>query len=122
MEKPSEETIARLKQAHTDRALHLVEVQNPEDEEIFYFVMTGANSDEYKKFNDDVVAARDAKEADRNDKARAAAKSAILRQTLWPDREQVRDILHRNPGFVSQIVDKIHEHAGSSAEVRSKKL
>jgi hypothetical protein len=123
MEAPTAEQIARLKQQHADRALHLVELQQPGEEEIYYVVMGGANEDEYKKFSDDVMLAREStKESERNEKMRFAGKNAVLRQAVWPDREAVKDLLFRNPTFVTHLAEKIHDHAGSTAEVRSKKL
>jgi hypothetical protein len=124
MDAPSEEQIKRLKETLTDRALHLVELKDPGDEEIYYLVMQGPTDDEYKRFIDDTFDARDkAKtEQDKNDKLRFIAKNAVLRQAVWPPRDDVKDLLFKHPGFVLLAAEKIHEHAGSSAEVRSKKL
>lgn len=123
MDAPSEEQIKRLKEQHPGYALHLVELQEPGDEEMFCVVMKGANEDEYRKFTDDVMLAREAKtEAEKSEKMRFAGKQAVLRQAVWPDREAVKDLLFKHPQFVSHLGEKIHEHAGSTAEVRSKKL
>jgi hypothetical protein len=124
MAEPSAEVIKRLKDQHADRQLHLVEIKDPNDEEGHHFVMTGANSDEYKKFTDDVFEAREKAKNDqeRSEKLTFAAKNAVFRQTVWPPRDEVKELLHQHPGFVMSLAEKIHEHAGSSAEVRSKKL
>jgi hypothetical protein len=123
MEAPSKDKIDQLKAKHPDRALHLVEFQNPGEEEITYFIMQGANYDEYKLYQDQIRTANDAKsDLERSEKLMTAAKNAVMRQTVWPDRDEVKDILFRNPGFVEQAQKSIREHCGSSAEVRSKKL
>jgi hypothetical protein len=123
MAAPSDSEIEQLKEKHSDRALHLVEMQRPGDEEIVHLVMVGANHDEYKKFTDDIWTARKEKtEAEKNEKLDFIARQAILRQTVWPDRDEVKSIIFKNPGFVDNLAQKIHELAGSSAEVRSKKL
>lgn len=124
MEAPSADTIKRLKEQHADRALHLVDLKDPGDDEMHFVVMTGPTDDEYKKFNDDTFDARDKSknDAEKNEKLRFVAKNAVLRQAVWPDRDDVKELLFKHPGFVLSLAEKIHEHAGSSAEVRSKKL
>lgn len=124
MEEPNADEIKRLKEQHADRALHLVDLKDPGDEETHYVIMTGANADEYKKFTDDVFDARAKAKTDqeRNEKLLFIGKNAVLRQAVWPPRDDVKELLYKHPGFVMLLAEKIHEHAGTSAEVRSKKL
>jgi len=124
MDAPSADTIKRLKDQHQDRQLHLVELKDADDDEVYFFIMSGPNDDEYKKFVDDTFDARDKakNDVDKNERLRFVAKNAIMRQAVWPEREDVKALLFRRPGFVLALADKIHDHAGSSAEVRSKKL
>lgn len=124
MSEPSADVIKRLKEQHADRQLHLEEIKDPGDDESHYIVMTGANSDEYKKFTDDVFEAREKSKTDqeRSEKLTFVVKNGILRQTVWPERDGIKDLLFQHPGFVMLLAEKIHEHAGTSAEVRSKKL
>lgn len=124
MDEPSADVVKRLKEQHADRALHQVDLKDPGDEETYYVVMTGPNADEYKKFTDDVFEAREKSKSDqeRAEKMSFAAKNGVLRQVVWPARDEVKDLLFRHPGFTMSLAEKIHDHAGSSAEVRSKKL
>lgn len=124
MDAPSKEQIERLKAQFADRALHLVDVKDPGDDETYYVVMQGPTDDEYKKFADDTFDAKEKakNEAEKSEKLRFVAKHAVLRQAVWPSRDEVKELLFKHPGFVPLLADKIHEHAGSSAEVRSKKL
>jgi hypothetical protein len=124
MEAPSSADIARLKEEHQDRALHLVELKSEGDEEKYYLVMKGPTEDEYKIFVDDTFIARDKakNDQDKSERMRLVATNVIIRQAVWPARQEIKDLLFKHPGFVMQVADKVHEHAGSSAEVRSKKL
>lgn len=123
MEKPSKETIERLKAQFADRSFHLVTLTKPGDEEEFLFVMMGANADEYKRYEDEITRARQAKtDEDRNDKLTFAMKQAVLRRIAWPEAEEAKALLHAHPGFVVNLAEKIHDHAGTTAKVRSEKL
>lgn len=121
-DEPSAEVIARLKEKYPDRSLHLVDVTHGDDKH--YFVMTGANHYEYKKFNDEILGARDTgkTEADKNDKLMAAVRTAAIAMIRWPDRPDVEKLFHDKPGMVAGFAEQIHEHAGTNSEVRSKKL
>jgi DNA-binding NarL/FixJ family response regulator len=121
-DEPSAEVIARLKEKHPDRALHLVTMTHCE--QTHHFVMSGANHYEYKKFQDEVLEAGDKAKnsADKLEKLTLAIKTAALAQIRWPDRTEVDRVFMENPGLIPLFSDKINEHAGSSAEVRSKKL
>lgn len=124
MEAPSASEIAALKEKHPDRALHLIELKNEGDEETYYVVMKGPTDDEYKIFKDDTFTARDKakNDQDKNEKLDLVAFNAVMRQGVWPERQEIKDLLFKHPGFKDRIADKIPEHAGTSAEVRSKKL
>jgi len=124
MEAPTPAEIARLKEQHPERALHLVDLKDDGDDEHYFVVMKGPTEDEYKIFVDDTFVAREKakNDQDKNERLTLVAHTAVVRQTIWPDREEVKSLLFRHPGFVSKLADKIPDHAGSSAEVRSKKL
>jgi hypothetical protein len=124
MEEPSKELVDRLKAKLPDRQLHLVTIKNEGDDEEYHFIMTGANSDEYKLFIDQTFEAREKAKTtvERNEKLEEVALKAIQRQTVWPERDDLKALLFKMPGFVGKLADKITDHAGSSAEVRSKKL
>lgn len=124
MEAPSASEIARLKESNPERALHQVDLKDDGDDEHYYVVMKGPTDDEYKIFVDDTFVARDKakNDQDKNERLRLVATNAILRQAVWPSRDEVKDMLFKHPGFVDRIAEKIPDHAGSSAEVRSKKL
>lgn len=124
MDAPSADQIKRLKEQHSDRRLHLVELKKDGDDEMYYVVMKGPNDDEYKIFVDDTFAAREKakNDVDKNEKLRVVATNAILRQAVWPERDELKKMLFDHPAFVDKIADEIPGHAGSSAEVRSKKL
>lgn len=124
MEKPSEAQIKQLKEKYADRALHLVSAKDDGDPETYYVVLKGANEDEYRIFTDDVFAAREKSknDADKNERMRIAGTNAIVRQCVWPERDELKKLLFDHPGFVGLFAEKIHDQVGSSAEVRSEKL
>lgn len=124
MEAPSAEQVSRLKEQHSDRALHQVELKDDGDDETYYVVLKGPTDDEYKIFVDDTFMAREKakNESDKHERLMLVATNAIMRQAVWPARDEIKDLLFKHPGFVDRIANKIPDHAGSSAEVRSKKL
>lgn len=124
MEKPSEAQIKQLKEKYADRALHLVELKNEGDDEMYYVVMKGANDDEYKIFVDATFDAREKakNDIDRNERMAQVERNTIVMLTVWPEREELKKMLFDHPGFADKIAHEIPKHAGSSAEVRSKKL
>jgi hypothetical protein len=124
VEKPSQEVIDRIKAKFPSQSLHRVTLRLPGGDEEFCFVMVGPDADQYKTYSDEVTKAREnaKSDLDRNERLAFAAKSAALRQTQWPEREELKTLLHAKPGFVHLLAEQIHEHAGSTAEVRSEKL
>ena len=121
MTEPSKEIIERLKSEHTDRSLMQIEIDH--EGETYYFLMTGPNEIEYKKFMTEVMDGKEKpKESEQMDAIRDATKRAALAQIRWPDRDQVKELFNRFPGMSSRFREKLHEAAATSAEVRSKKL
>jgi hypothetical protein len=43
-------------------------------------------------------------------------------QIRWPDRDDVKALLGKFPAAVEKFADKLHETAGGTIELRSKKL
>lgn len=118
---PSKEEIDRLKAKFPDRSLRLVEMSD--DDEVFHFVMTGPNREEYRKFTDDMMTAKDAKtEKDRIEQLGAAVERTALAMIRWPEREEVKQIFDNRPALSAEFSEQIHKAAGSSFEVRTKKL
>lgn len=124
MDAPSADQIKRLKEQHADRALHLIELKNPGDDEIYYVVMKGPTDDEYKLFVDDTLGAGEKAKTntEKNNLLKDIGEKAVLRQAVWPSRDEVKALLFIHPAFVDKLADEIPKHAGTSAEVRSKKL
>jgi len=121
VEEPSADVISGLKSKFPNRALQLVEAVD--GDESYFFIMTGCNKDEYQKFNDDVMSAKDSKD----DKSKAAAfRSAVERTAIamikWPDRETVEALFKEKPAMSMNFAEELHKAAGSNVEVRSKKL
>lgn len=118
---PSKEAIEKLKSEHTDRSLLHVEIDH--EEVTYHFLMTGPNDVEYKKFMTELLDAKDkAKESEQMDGVRDATKRAAMAQIRWPDRDAVKELFNRFPAMSSRFREKLHEAAGASSEVRSKKL
>lgn len=126
---PSNEQISALKATFPDRSLHLVEAVVKDEsssttDEVAVFVMTGPSRDEYKKFADEVFAAKDMKgsESDRIVATRGAIERAALAQIRWPARDVVQKLFEHKPAMVDGFADELHKAAGSNVELRSKKL
>lgn len=119
---PSKDQIESLKSKHSDRSLHQVEIVDGED--VYFFVITGPNEEEFKKFNDEMMDAGEMKVAEKvkNDAIRQSAKRAALAQIRWPDRAEANRIFDMKPDFVMDFPKELRRAAGSNTEVRSKKL
>lgn len=118
---PSQDAIDRIKAQSQDRALRLVEFTN-EDAELA-FVMTGPSRVEYQKYQEEVAAAIDKKgEKEKADAVRSATERAALAQIRWPERSEAQARFERFPAMVLKFVDVLHDMAGDSLEVRSKKI
>ncbi len=126
MSEPSKEVIDKIKAQFPDRALRLVELVDAEsgsDGESIFFVMTGPNRDEYKKFVDEMLSAKDAKgDSERNERLTAAVEKAALAMIRWPDRAEVVELFRNRPALSSAFPKELHASAGANFEVRSKKL
>lgn len=121
MNEPNKDTIDRLKAEHDERSLLHVEIDH--EEETYHFLMTGPNDVEYKKFMTELLDAKDkSKESEQMDGIRSVVHRAALAQIRWPDRDTVTALFKRFPGMSSRFRDELHKAAGTSAEVRSKKL
>jgi hypothetical protein len=119
---PTPEKIAEIKAKYPDRALELIEAKDGEDE-IAHFVLTGPLREEYKKFSDEMLAAKDAKqESDKLASIRGAIERAALAQIRWPDRETVQALFNARPAMVDGFAEVLHKAAGSNVELRAKKL
>lgn len=120
-ETPNEETIKRLKAANPDRAFRLVEMSN-EDGDIA-FVMTGPTRPEYTKYQEEISAGLEKKtEKEKADALRAATERAALAQIRWPERAVAAAEFDKHPAMILKFADLIHDMAGDSLEVRSKKI
>lgn len=85
--------------------------------------MTGPSRDEYKKFTDEMIAARECKnESDKLSAIRGAIERAALAQIRWPDRESCQAMFNSRPAMMDGFADELHKAAGSNVELRSKKL
>lgn len=132
MGSPSPEKIKELKALYPERSLHQVDLVDTRVDadgkkqdvgELFTMVMTGPSSDEHKKFTDEMLDAKDKKdEKERIAALRGAILRAVLGQTRWPAREEVQKFFEMHPEAVDDLSTTLREHAGSNAEVRSKKL
>ncbi len=115
MNAPDESVISKLKVQHKDRALHLVEMTD--GEESLFFVLSGPNREEWRKYT------REMTESERDvEKMTAAIERAALAQIRWPDREEVKQLFDTKPGIVSNFGEELSKAAGSHVEVRTKKL
>lgn len=120
-ELPSQDVIDRLKSQHGDRALRLVELTN-EDTALAY-VMTGPSRAEYQKYQEEISSALDKKtDKEKADATRSATERAALAQIRWPDRPEAQARFEKFPAMVLKFVDILHDMAGDSLEVRSKKI
>ena len=118
---PTKDQIDRIKAQFPDRSLHLVEAVDGED--VYSFVMTGPSETEYKKYSDEVLDGREAKnEKLQNEAIRKALYHAILAQVRHPEREEAKRIFAMRPAMIEQFAATLRESAGSNIEVRSKKL
>jgi hypothetical protein len=121
MNDPSKELIDSLKSNHADRSLLLVEIDH--EGETYKFLMTGPSDVEYRKFVGEVLDAKNKdKESEQLEAVRMACSRAALAQIRWPERSEVEVLFKRFPAFPHKFREKLHDAAGSSAEVRSKKL
>lgn len=121
MLEPSSEKIAELKSKFPDRELHSVDFVDG-SEVVSVVVMTGPNREEYKKFVADIQRAGESKPADKLEAIRFAIEQNALAQIRWPDRDDVKALFARVPAAVEKFADKLHETAGGTIELRSKKL
>jgi len=122
---PSQDVIDKLKAQFPDRALRLVELHDPNasGDESLWFIMTGPNKGEYKKFCDEILAGRDAKgEAAKNEAIQSAVEKAALAQIRWPSRDEVKELFEARPALASAFPAELHAAAGQNFEVRAKKL
>jgi hypothetical protein len=117
----SSEKIEELKAKFPDRELHRIELVDG-NEASHVLVMTGPNRDEYRKFVSDVQRASDSKPADKLEAIRFAIEQNALAQIRWPDRDDVKALFSSLPAMVEKFADKLHETAGGTIELRSKKL
>jgi hypothetical protein len=124
VEEPSQEIKDKLKAQFPDRALRLVELHDDASGEAMWFIMTGPNKAEYKKFTDEVLAARDAKGGDaaKSEALQVACERAALAMIRWPSRDEVKELFESRPGLSSAFPAEIHAAAGANFEVRAKKL
>lgn len=121
MADPDKSLIDRLKAAHPDRALRLVEFSNEDGE--LAFIMTGPSKPEYQKYQDEIGSAMDKKtDKEKSEAIRNAVERAALAQIKWPDRPDAVQALERHPAMVLKFADVLNDMAGDSLEVRSKKL
>lgn len=119
---PGDETISRLKAAHPDRALKLMEAREAEGES-FSFIYTGPSRIEYEKFIGEMEAAGKLKtDVEKTLAVRDAMERLSLAQIRWPDRQTVADIFAKYPMLVLNTGREISNASGDSFEVRSKKL
>jgi hypothetical protein len=123
---PSAEVIARVKRDFADRSIHLVEAVDGDenkDGDIYFFVMTGPLRDEYKKYIDEVLSAREGKDEKAvGEGVRAAIERLALGQIRHPDRDEVKRIFNIKPALIQNFAVPLQNAAGDAIEVRSKKL
>lgn len=120
-DRPSDNDIARAKAACPDRALRLVELTNEDDE--LCFIVSGPSKPEYQKFQEEAQSAVEKKsDKERAEAARQAIERAALAQIKWPDRDAAQALFVRYPSIYLKFADLLHDMAGDSFEVRSKKL
>lgn len=121
MTDPTKELIDSLKATHSDRSLLLIEIDH--EGETYKFLMTGPSDVEYRKFVGEVLDAKNKdKESEQLEAVRTACSRAALAQIRWPERSEVEALFKRFPAFPHRFREELHNAAGSSAEVRSKKL
>lgn len=123
---PSEEKIKELKAKHADRSLHLVTLKQDDDEggsESHAFVMTGPSRAEYLKFQEELEAAKSKKtDTEKGTAVRDACERSALALIRWPERPVVAALFERYTAMPLSFAPKIHDMAGDSFEVRTKKL
>lgn len=112
---PSQGDIDQVKSTHPLRSVHLVEVED--NGETHHFLVTGPVTEELNKFLKEIEEAKNDQE-----KLRKAGENASLAQIRWPDRAEVKQLFSLKPLLSTHIAAKLTDFAGSSAEVRSKKL
>lgn len=118
---PSKDVIDRVKASHPDRSLRLVEAIDGED--TYFFIMTGAAREEYKKFTDEMLSGKDAKDDKQQiENIRGAIERAALAQIRHPDREECKRIFNFKPAMIQNFAEEIQRAAGANVEVRSKNL
>lgn len=115
-EVPSASVVAQLKAQYQGRTLNRVEME-AEDGTSFVFVMTGPSRVEWKKYQDEIVAA--AGNADRQQKV---LENAALAQIRWPSREEAVGIFDLNPGLIINFAETLNKLARVEVTVTSKKL
>lgn len=122
---PTAEQIKALKELHADRSLHLVEFvdkSGDDGEDVYFFVMTGTNRVEYKKYTDDVITADAKGGTARVDSIRTAIENTAKAMIRHPIRAEVERIINLKPAALELFAEEIQKQAGSTVEVRSKKL
>jgi hypothetical protein len=118
---PSPEKINELKQKFPERSLHQVDITICG--ETHTLLMTGPSTVEYDKYTDEMLKAIELKDSAEKQRAlRRAQLTHVLAETRWPDRDDVNRLFEHAPEAVDEMQKPCREHAGSSAEVRSKKL
>lgn len=127
---PSSDQITALKDKYPNRSLHLVEMVDVEgktatdDDDVYCFVMTGPSKEEFKKYTDEIMSAKEkAKtEADKIDGINGAIERAALAMIRHPDRDEVKRLFDFKPLLAQGFAAEISKAAGDNFEVRSRKL
>lgn len=126
-DEPTQQQIAQIKAQFPTRSLHRIELSPDLKEGVeldtLVFVMTGPNVGEYEKYVEDVHKANAITDPlDRTRALRSAVQRNALAQIRWPDRDRVMDLFANYPAMSMSFAGLLHSTAGSSYEVRSKKL
>ncbi len=127
MNEPTQDVIDRLKAQHSTRSLHRVELATKagSDTELdsVVLVMTGPSLAEYEKFLEDIERSRMVKEGIERERAlRVAVQNNALAQIRWPERAEALALFDQYPALALGLANQLHNTAGASFEVRSKKL
>jgi len=116
---PAKDTIEKVKVEHAERSVYHVEID--QDGDTYHFLMTGPSEPEYKKFRSEILAAKGS-ETEQTDLIDEAIKKAALAQIRWPARDAVVALFKHFPAIHHSFRNEIHKAAGTTAEVRAKKL
>ena len=127
MNEPSQEVIDRLKAQFSTRSLHRVEFSTAAGESTeldpVVLIMTGPSVVEYEKFLEDIDRASKVKDdLDKGKAYRTVVQNNALAQIKWPDRDEAIALFAQYPAISLNLAQQLHNTAGASFEVRSKKL